>query len=92
MFEYREDEELIPITLRSVAADRQDIQKLDGTSIYSQSTGESLPLMQAADLSMAFELGIIERRGRSRRLTLKAQLMTGTTATQVNNTLVPWLE
>ena len=48
--------------------------------------------MQAADLSMAFELGIIERRGRSRRLTLKAQLMPGTTATQVNNTLVPWLE
>lgn len=92
MTEYREDDKLIPITLRSIAADRQDIQKLDGTSIYSQSTGESVPLKQVADVSMVFEPGIIERRDRSRTLTLKAQLMPGTTATQVNKTLVPWLE
>jgi multidrug efflux pump subunit AcrB len=92
MTEYREDDKLIPITLRSIAADRQDIQKLDGTSIYSQSTGQSVPLKQVADVSMVFEPGIIERRDRTRTLTLKAQLMPNTTATDVNKTLIPWLE
>jgi multidrug efflux pump subunit AcrB len=92
MTEYREGDKLIPITLRSIAADRQDIQKLDGTSIYSQSTGQSVPLKQVADVSMVFEPGIIERRDRTRTLTLKAQLMPDKTATQVNKTLIPWLE
>jgi multidrug efflux pump subunit AcrB len=92
MTEYREDDKLIPITLRSIAADRQDIQKLDGTSIYSQSTGQSVPLKQVADVSMVFEPGIIERRDRTRTITLKALLMPNTTATEVNKELIPWLE
>ncbi|MFT7235550.1 MAG: multidrug efflux pump [Methylophagaceae bacterium] len=92
MTEYREDNKVIPITLRSVAADRQNIQKLDGTSIYSQSTGQSVPLKQVANVSMVFEPGVIERRDRTRTLTLKAQLMPNATATQVNKTLIPWLE
>jgi multidrug efflux pump len=41
---------------------------------------------------MVFEPGVIERRDRTRTLTLKAQLMPNATATQVNKTLIPWLE
>ena len=33
--QYREGDELIPVTLRTVAADRQDFSKLDGLSVYS---------------------------------------------------------
>ncbi len=91
MTEYREDDKLIPITLRSIAADRQDIGKLDGTSVYSQSTGESVPLKQVADVRLVFEPGMIERRDRNRTITLKAQLQDGVTATEVNQTLSPWL-
>ena len=92
MTEYREDDKLIPITLRSIAADRQDIGKLDGTSVYSEATGQSVPLKQVADIHLVFEPGMIERRDRDRTITLKAKLRKEATAAEVNKTLSPWLE
>lgn len=92
MTEFREDDKLIPITLRSIAADRKDIGKLEGTSVYSQSTGESVPLKQVADIRLVFEPGKIERRDRDRTITLKAQIRPDATAAEVNETLSPWLE
>lgn len=90
--QYREGDQLIPITLRSVAADRQDISKLDGLTIYSTTLGKSVPLKQVADVKLTFEPGIIERRDRERTLTLKGQLTGSATATEINRTLLPWLE
>ncbi|MFK7956688.1 MAG: efflux RND transporter permease subunit [Lysobacterales bacterium] len=90
--QYREGDQLIPVTLRSVASDRQDISKLDGLSIYSQTSGTTVPLKQVADVRLSFEPGIIERRDRERTITLKAQLTAGKTATEINATFLPWLE
>ncbi|MEM6453533.1 MAG: efflux RND transporter permease subunit [Acidobacteriota bacterium] len=91
MTEYREDDQLIPVTLRSVAADRQDIGKLDGLSVYAQASGTTVPLKQVADVQLVFEPGVIERRDRKRTVTLKVSLVPGTTATEVNARLSPWL-
>ena len=90
--QYREDDELIPVTLRTVAADRQDFSKLDGLSVYSQGTGRHVPLKQVADVELTFESGVIERRDRERTLSLNVQLSEGATAAEVVDTLVPWLE
>ncbi len=90
--QYREDDELIPVTLRTVAADRQDFSKLDGLSVYSQGTGRHVPLKQVADVELTFESGVIERRDRERTLSLNVQLSTGATAAEVVETLIPWLE
>ncbi|MDX1569992.1 MAG: efflux RND transporter permease subunit [Xanthomonadales bacterium] len=92
MTPYREDDKLIPITLRSVAADRQDIGKLDGMSVYSSATGRAIPLKQVADVSLVFEPGVIERRDRIRTLELQVQLHPGVTAAEVNAGLRPALE
>ena len=92
MTEYREGGKLIPITLRSIIADRQDIGKLDGTGVYSQLSGRSVPLKQVADVRLVFEPGRIERRDRDKTMTLQAQLQPGTTAAEVNRALLPWLE
>ncbi|MEM9623469.1 MAG: efflux RND transporter permease subunit, partial [Pseudomonadota bacterium] len=89
--QYREGDQLIPITLRTVASDRQDISKLDGLSVYSQASGNSVPLKQVADIRLTFESGLITRRDRERTMTLQAQLLPDVTATEVNNTLLPWL-
>ncbi len=89
--QYREGDQLIPITLRTVASDRQDISKLEGLSVYSQTAGRPVPLKQVADIELTFEPGIIERRDRERTLTLKAQLKDGFTAADVNAELIPWL-
>lgn len=90
--QYREGDELIPVTLRTVAADRQDFSKLDGLSVYSQSSGENVPLKQVADVELVFESGIIERRDRDRTLSLNVQLHPEATATEVATVLKPWLE
>jgi multidrug efflux pump subunit AcrB len=90
--QYREGDELIPVTLRTIAADRQDFSKLDGLTVYSQSTGSSVPLKQVANVELTFEPGIIERRDRDRTLSLNVQLKTGATAAEVVDVLVPWLD
>ena len=89
--QYREGDELIPVTLRTVAADRQDFSKLDGLSVYSQSTGANVPLKQVADVVLDFESGIIERRDRDRTLSLNVQLHPDATAAEVTAVLKPWL-
>jgi len=90
--QYREGDELIPVTLRTIAADRQDFSKLDGLTVYSQSTGANVPLKQVANVSLEFEPGIIERRDRDRTLSLNVQLRPEATAAEVVEVLVPWLE
>ena len=90
--EFREGDKLIPITLRTVETDRQDISKLDGLNIYSQSSGKSVPLKQVADAFLTFEPGIIERRDRVRTITLQVQLLPGITPSEVNSDLIPWLD
>jgi multidrug efflux pump subunit AcrB len=90
--QYREGDALIPVTLRTIAADRQDLSKLDGLTVYSQSTGSNVPLKQVANVELTFEPGIIERRDRDRTLSLNVQLRPGATAAEVVAVLVPWLE
>ena len=90
--EYREQDEVIPITLRSVSADREDLAKLDGMAIYSSSTGESVPLKQVADVSLAWEPSVIFRRDREKTITISAQLAPNVTAKEVNQIFQPWME
>jgi len=90
--QYREDDQLIPVTLRSVAADRHDIGKLDGMTVYSKTSGENVPLKQIADINMAWQYSIIRRRDRDRTITVNAQLSPGVTASDINKDFNPWLE
>lgn len=89
--QYREGDKVIPITLRSVAADRHDVNKLDSVTVYSAANGANVPLRQVADISLEFEPGLIKRRDRERTLTLNVQLKPGYTASELNETLSPWL-
>jgi multidrug efflux pump subunit AcrB len=90
--EYREEDKVIPVTLRSVGADRLDLQKLDSLNVFSQGTGRSVPLQQVADLEVAWQPANIRRRDRLRTVTVSADLDPGFTAIAVNQELVPLLE
>ncbi len=90
--QYREGDEIIPVTLRTTAAYRQDISKLEGLTVFSQSTGMNVPLKQVADAVLDFEPGLIERRDRERTLSLNVQLRASATAATVAAELQPWLE
>lgn len=90
--QYREGDELIPVTLRTVATDRQNLSRLDGLTVYSPVTGRSVPLKQVANVELAFEPGVIERRDRDRTLSLKVQLNPGFSAAEAISALLPGLE
>lgn len=90
--EFREDDELIPITLRAEALDRDDIGNLEGINVYSQSSGESVPLKQVADIRVVWQSAQIQRRDRRKTVSIESGVSGGMTASATNAELRPWLE
>jgi len=90
--QYRENDLLIPVTLRTEMADRHDIGKLDSMTVYSKSSGENVPLKQIADVNLDWQYSIIKRSNRDRTITVNAQLLPGITASMINKEFNPWLE
>ena len=89
--DYREGDEVIPVVLRSVAADRRDVGKLESHNIYVQQTGQSVPLKQVADIEVVFQPAKILRRDRLKTVTLSAQLQPGYNAIAIAGELEGWL-
>lgn len=90
--EYREGTELIPITIRSIEAQRQDVSKLEGLNVYSQNRGTAVPLMQVADLMLEWQPAKLLRRDRLTTVTVSSELDEGVTAQQIVTPLAAWLD
>jgi multidrug efflux pump subunit AcrB len=90
--QYREEDNVIPITMRTQAGDRQDIGKLQALAVYSQSTGNSVPLTQVADIKVVWQSPKILRRDRLKTITIGGQIDNSITASQAFAILIPWLE
>lgn len=90
--QYREGSDIIPVILRSAAATGNDITRLEGLSVYAQSTGSAVPLEQVADIGLVWEPGKILRRDRTRTVTVGAQLVGDYTASEGIAALQPWLD
>lgn len=87
--EYREAEEIIPVELRSLQANRVDLGKIEGMNVYSLSTGQSVPLLQLARPEFASEVAKIGRRDRKRVMTVRCDLVPGRTAAEVLDEIRP---
>ncbi len=91
--DYREGSEVIPVVLRSVAADRKDVGKIESHNVYSQATGRAVPLKQVADVEIVFEPAKIWRWDRSKTVTVDANIEPGANAiaiaTQLDAILAP---
>lgn len=90
--EFRENDELIPIILRSDAAREVDLIPSESFNVYSQATGKSVPLKQIADVQVVWEPSIIYRRNRIKSIEVYSDLQEGYTAHEVELQLTPWLE
>ena len=90
--EYREGTELIPVTIRSIAANRQDVSKLESLNVYSQNQGTAVPLMQVADLAIEWQPAKLLRRDRLTAVTVSSELGAGVTAPAITTPLAAWLE
>ncbi len=89
--QYREDDESIPVLLRSAAADRQDIGKLHNINIYTQAAGRSIPLAQVADFDMQWQPSVIIRRDGLRTVSVRVRPQQGVLASEINRDFVPWM-
>jgi len=81
--DYREEDEVIPIVVRSVGSDRHDLGKIESLNIYAQATGRSVPLKQVADVEVVFQPSKIWRRDRLKTVTVNAWLDPGYNAIAV---------
>ena len=90
--QYREADEVIPVTMRSVSADREDLGNIEALNVFSQSDGSSVPLKQVADVRVAWEPNTVRRRNRLRTVTVRSQVQPGATANDVVAAIQPWLE
>ena len=90
--QFREGTLAIPVILRTQESDRQDIGKLEALSVYVQSTGETVPLKQVADVEVVWQPPKILRRDGLKAVAVGAQLTGEYTAAQAFAQLTPWLE
>ncbi len=81
--DYREGDEIIPVVLRSISADRDDIGKLESHNIYVPGTGRTVPLKQVADIEVAFQPAKIYRRDRLKTVTISANVLPGFNAISI---------
>lgn len=89
--EYREGDDAIPVTLRSVAAERFDLDRLATMSVLAQQSGRAVPLAQVADVRLVWQNAKRLRRDGLTAVTVLADLEDGVTASVVNAEVLPWL-
>lgn len=90
--EYREDDKLIPIVMRSRSAQKTELDLVQSINVFSLATGQSVPLGQVASAALIWEPGIIWRRDRLKTVTVSSLLEPGYTAAQINAAIKPWLD
>ena len=92
MTNYREDTTSIPVVLRTEVADRQDLGKIQSLTVFSQATGNAVPLVQVADINVIWEPAKILRRDRLKTVAVGAQLKGDYTADEGFNRISAWLD
>ena len=71
--DYREGDAVIPVVLRGSEDERNQLATLLALNVYSSATGESVPLVQIADIQSRWEPYRINRRNLERTVTVSAK-------------------
>jgi len=87
----RRGEDLIDVTLRGTAQEREQVEQLGDVSLFTPS-GAVVPLSQVADLVPAFEEPVLWRRNRDLALTVRADVMDGVQGPFASSRIWPTLQ
>lgn len=71
--EYREGDTVIPVVVRGIEADRDNLARITSLNIFSSLRGVNVPLSQIADFTGGGELSRIKRRNQERTITVIAK-------------------
>ncbi|MEM9103057.1 MAG: efflux RND transporter permease subunit [Pseudomonadota bacterium] len=89
--EYREDDDIIPVVMRTASQTSDSLTKLENITIFSQSSSAVVPLNQVADIKIVWEPSRIKRLDRERMVTIQVQIDKDVTAASVASQIRPWL-
>jgi len=70
---YREQDEIIPIILRAGENERHSLDRLRTLNIYSQKTGQAVPLFQVADFAPVNQFSMIQHENMFRTISIQAR-------------------
>ena len=90
--DYREGDKVISIMMINADWKTLDIEQIESLNITAQESGKNVPLRQVADIDLVWEPAKILRRDLYRTITVSSDLVSGYTARDVTDKLVPWLK
>jgi len=90
--EYREDDKVIPVILRSEQASGVELTRFGSINVFSQSSGQSVPVEQVADIRVTWQPSEIRRRDRRTTVAVSSELQPGYTVAAVMPEIEAWLE
>ncbi len=90
--EFREEDELIPVILRSEIAKDVDLISTEAFNVYSQASGTSVPLNQVAEILVEWEPTIVFRRNRLKTITIFSEIQEGYTASEIDKQIISYLK
>ncbi|MEM6262062.1 MAG: efflux RND transporter permease subunit [Bacteroidota bacterium] len=90
--EYREDEESIPILMRSESNQQQSLESIETLNIYAQNTGSSVPLLQVANIIPEWQYAKVRRLDLRRTINISSELNENGNANAILAEVTPWLE
>ncbi len=90
--EYRQEDDIIPIMLRSIGPERQDLSMLETINVYSQATGANVPLKQVADLEVTWQPSKRLHRDLLNAISIKCDVDLSTTPLAVASRVEDWLK
>lgn len=88
---YREGNDSIPVILKARPDEKDSIEKIKTSNVYSMQNGNSISLKQIADVSIEWKPSTIYKKDRLKVATISANI-DGRTADEVMQELLPWLK
>jgi multidrug efflux pump subunit AcrB len=90
---YRDGDELIPILMRSPAAERQNVDSIQDVKVVSPVTGKAVPASELTDnLQFAWREGTLKRENRIWRIKVQCDPESGELASTLRERLRPGIE
>lgn len=90
--DFRDLEGNIPIMMANLERDNIEVLDLESINIFSQMTGQNVPLVQVANISLDWQIAKIFRKDLNRTITVTCDAKTGFTASELTNQLMPYME
>ncbi|MDG2448868.1 MAG: efflux RND transporter permease subunit [Saprospiraceae bacterium] len=89
---FRDGDDNIPIIMRNEGSEEIDVHQLGGVNLIAQNSGQTVPLVQVADIEPDWHYPKILRRNLYRNMTISCDALDGYTASNLTDQILPWLE